>query len=281
MLSIFLEKPTINPIKQHEHDTDFSDDTLNSVCIPKIKSGRYLRTRSGKQCIRKCKKSHRGKLKLMKKILTPCSYQKETVCAEDTLIIPKILFSDIEKPQFHVNIDFTDSVDNSMEEHNREADFMNKQNKTDCWTQTITCANVAQKPCAEVQTVYNFCCYENDPEVEMHFATIIKNPLFEHNMARSNYESEKAETYVKMEVIGATESIQNEKFENEDLSILNDTDDTDSKFILYLQDPDFDIFEATIVKNEALYNEGECVATNLEKNSETCSEYVQVCSISV
>ena len=214
----------------------------------------------------------------MKKLLTPCSYQKETVYAEDTLIFPKILASDRENQQYQVNIDFTDSVDDSMGEYNREADMMDKQNKTDCCTQTITCNNVAQNSCAEVQTLYNFCCYENDPEFEMHLATIVKNTLFELNIVTSNYEKEKAETYVKMEVIGATKSMQNEKFENEGLSTLNDTN---SKFILYLQDPDFEIYEATIVKNEARHNGGECGATNSEKNSETYLKYAQVCSISV
>lgn len=214
----------------------------------------------------------------MKKLLTPCSYQKETVYAEDTLIFPKILASDRENQQYQVNIDFTDSVDDSMGEYNREADMTYKQNKTDCCTQTITCNNVAQNPCAEVQTLYNFCCYENDPEFEMHLATIVKNTLFELNIVTSNYEKEKAETYVKMEVIGATKSMQNEKFENEGLSTLNDTN---SKFILYLQDPDFEIYEATIVKNEARHNGGECGATNSEKSSETYLKYAQVCSISV
>lgn len=265
-------------MKQHDDNPDFSDDTLNSVCIPKIKRGRHLRTRSGKQCIRKLKKSQRGKLKQMKKLLTPSSYQKETVCAEDTLIIPKILSSDIGNQKCQVSTDLTDSVDNSMVEHNKEADLMVKQNKTDCWTQTITCNNVAQNPFAEVQTLYNFCCYESDPEVEMYFAAIANNPLFELNIATSNCESEKAETYIEMEVLGATESKQSEKFENEDLSTLNDID---SKFILYLQDPDFEIYEAIIVKNEALYNGGEVGATNLEKSSETYLEYAQVCSISV
>ena len=107
---------------------------------------------------------------------------------------------------------------------------------------------------------------------------IANNPLFELNIAKSNCESEKAETYIEMEVLGATESKQSEKFENEDLSTLNDID---SKFILHLQDPDFEIYEAIIVKNEALYNGGEGGATNLEKSSETYLEYAQVCSISV